>query len=495
MKINFKLQLVLVFILTIVHNVLFWNQYFGVNTLVFTGVIISVLAIIKTERFKNVYVVSSICGVFFSSIMVVLHGSSVAKFAYVTSFTIFIGFLNAETLRNFFYTFVAVIERFAILPALYENEFKSLLKSDNSSSNSYKRKLKLSLIPLVALLVFYWLFKFANPVFDKITADFGAYIAKQIGFIFQDISFGRLFFALLGFVIASMLIIKNHPLNIVLFENKQSDILSRNRKPREALNLSQAVFKMLALKNEYQSGLLMLGLINVLLLFVNAIDINWIWFNFDPKSVSNLSQFVHEGTYLLIASILLSMGIMEFLFRKNLNFYPKNEWLRRLCYVWILQNVILVISVGLRNYHYISEHGLAYKRIGVVFFLMLTLYGLITQFIKIKMVKSAYFLMRVNSWSFYIVMLLLAAFNWDIIITKHNLSHPKKENIDLSFLLDMSPKTLPIMLEYAKENKLEQFQRDILEDKKRFFIQDYESRTYLSWNYADQKAYEFLNTK
>ena len=65
-------------------------------------------------------------------------------------------------------------------------------------------------------------------------------------------------------------------------------------------------------------------MVNVLLLVVNIIDINWLWIDFNPKSIDNLSQLVHEGTYVLIFSILLSMAIIEYFFRGNINFYKKN---------------------------------------------------------------------------------------------------------------------------------------------------------------------------
>lgn len=493
MKTNFKLQLSSVLVLTFVHNVLFWNQSFGLNTLAFISIFTLVLLFLKFEKFKHIHVIISLAGVFFSAGMVVLHGSSIAKFAYITSFTVFIGFFNAELLRNFFYPFWAVIEKFSVLPSNYQQEFSEFFQNENA--NSIKRKLKLSLIPLIGVSVFYVLFKFANPVFDKITTQFWNGVFTQFQFLFQDFSITRLMFTLFGFVVSSLLIINSTPLKVLFFENNQNDNLERVRENRKKIISKHPIFKTLALKNEYQSGILMLCLINALLFFVNAIDINWIWFNFDPLSVPNLSQFVHEGTYLLIASILLSMGIMEFLFRKNLNFYAKNEWLKRLCYLWILQNVVLVISVGLRNYHYIVKHGLAYKRIGVVFFLILTLYGLCTQLIKIKMTKSSYFLMRVNSWSFYGVMLVLSVFNWDIIITNHNLKYPKVKNIDFGFLLEMSPKTLPVLMDYTKTHQLDTYKEEILETKKMLFMTEYPTRTWFSWNYADEKAYELLNSK
>ena len=72
--------------------------------------------------------------------------------------------------------------------------------------------------------------------------------------------------------------------------------------------------------------------------------------------------------------------------------------------LWVVQNFILGISVFLRNYHYISFHGLAYKRIGVIVFLVLVLIGLVTLFVKLRERKSFFYLVRVNGWAAFAVL-------------------------------------------------------------------------------------------
>jgi hypothetical protein len=72
---------------------------------------------------------------------------------------------------------------------------------------------------------------------------------------------------------------------------------------------------------------------------------------------------------MLILSILLSLGILIYYFRSNQNFYPKNGFLKAAAYLWLVQNAVLSVSVLIRCGYYISEYGLAYKRIGVVIFL------------------------------------------------------------------------------------------------------------------------------
>ena len=113
-------------------------------------------------------------------------------------------------------------------------------------------------------------------------------------------------------------------------------------------------------------------------------------------AIRSYYEFVHEGTWLLVFSVFLSAAIALFFFKGNLNYFSKNKWLKRLTIVWIAQNLVMVISVMLRNYWYITYFGLAYKRIAVLFFLLLTMIGLITIIIKILNKKSSYYLWRVT---------------------------------------------------------------------------------------------------
>ncbi len=527
MKITTKQKLITVLLLTIVHNILFWNELLGINVLIYSSVLIGTLFLFNRPSFKILNVRITLAGTFISALFVVLYGSDVAKFSHFASLFILIGFIHAPMLRSIVFSIGELLETLIRLPSSLKKP-----KEEGRASHNYAplyRKLRLSLVPMVALFIFYWIYKLANPVFDELSSHFWNTIGDSIADVFKNFSFDRIFFGMIGLLIAVIALFQPAIQSVLESELRLFDRLFRTKKRYGKKKASLHYFKTLSLLDEYQSALIMVGLINLLLLIVNGIDINWIWFNFDVKSVSNLSQFVHEGTYLLIASILLSMGIIEYFFRKNLNFYSKNTKLKNLCYLWIAQNIVMVVSVAMRNYHYIAQHGLAYKRIGVIFFLILTIAGLISQAYKINQTRSGYFMLRVNSWAVYAVMLLISSIDWDIVIARHNISHPMSENIDTKFLLSLAPKTLPVLLQNQelfnrdtlqytefvrpaqtepisqeeeagfKEDELreqaytiEQNRKNSLQYKCRVFMSNYEKRNRLEWNYADASAYEEL---
>jgi hypothetical protein len=276
----------------------------------------------------------------------------------------------------------------------------------------------------------------------------------------------------------------------------------------------KVLVKKTGLKNEYTAAVFLLVTLNALILLLNIIDINWVWFNFTWEG-QYLKQFVHEGTYLLILSILISIGLVLYYFRANLNFYPKNKLLKYLSYAWLAQNAVLAISVGIRNYWYIQYFSLAYKRIGVIIFLLLTLYGLYTVFIKVKDRRSSFYLFRTNTYATLVVLVITSLFNWDVIIAKYNFAHADKSYLHLDFMASLSDKALPYLdkpLAEIEKIKLEQSDNyefelkgrkekmymspadycDKINRRKYEFIVDWEEKSIWEWNWPEYQAYRQL---
>jgi hypothetical protein len=225
-----------------------------------------------------------------------------------------------------------------------------------------------------------------------------------------------------------------------------------------------------------------------------------------------LYKLVHEGTELLILSIVLAMLVLLFFFKGNLNFYQRNKWLKYGAYAWVIQNVILVMSVLLRDYYYIRHHGLAYKRIGVLVFLLMVIIGLMTVLIKISLKKTNYFLFRVNAWAGLLILVLATTIHWDSMIASYNLAHQNKVQLDVKFLLSLSDKTLPILhqnmellkiseqrLQSAADNSSSEncdtcFVKNLVAREKNF-MKEQQQYTWLSWNYADEYVNRYFKKK
>ena len=432
---------------------LFWRENGGVNMLLFTVFIVAAQFVLLPRHaavWRSGYFWLAASGSLFGGSMMAVYGSGVAALACAASLLLMLGYVNQPHLKLVLYAALTASNSLAQagLRVLRSLHAPGHVGPGIRRSWFYGR---LFLVPLGILGAFHLLFAVANPRYEALSSRALAVLGDWLVRLLPDISLGHLLFFGLGFVVTSGAVVAVPVHLFADHESRFGEFIRRQRDRVASFGVRRPDFRWktvraLDLRKEFIAAVAVFGLVNVLLLVVNAIDINWLWFGFVPAPGFDLAQFVHEGTYVLILSILLAMGIVLWFFRRNLNFYaPGLRWLRGGASVWVLQNAVLASSVGLRNYYYIQHSGLAYKRIGVCFFLLLTFFGLVTVLLKIWQRRSAYSLIRLNSLAVYAVLLALAAGNWEVWIARYNLQ-PRFRTIDIGFLLEMPGRVLPTVL-------------------------------------------------
>ncbi|GAA4025623.1 hypothetical protein GCM10022409_07030 [Hymenobacter glaciei] len=432
---------------------LFWRERGGVNMLVF-NVFVVVAQLMQLPRHaaarRSGYFWLMAFGSLLSGVFMAMYGSAVAALACGVSVVLLLGYANQPSLK------LLLFAALTGLGSAAEAWLRVLrgVRAPRPAGAGVRRSWfygRLLLVPLGILGAFHLLFAVANPVYARLSSRVLAVLGEWLVRLLPDISLGHLLFLLLGFAVTAAAVVA---VPVYFFADQESHFGEFVRRQRDRVasfavrrpDFRPKTTKALDLRKEYLVAVAVFGLVNALLLVVNAIDVRWLWFGFAPARGFDLAQFVHEGTYVLIFSILLAMGIVLWYFRRNLNFYaPGLRALRWGATVWVLQNAVLAVSVGLRNYYYILNCGVAYKRIGVCFFLLLVFFGLATVLGKIWQQRSAYSLVRLNSLAVYAVLLLLAAGNWEVWMTEYNLQ-PRFRSVDIGFLLDMPDRTLPTLL-------------------------------------------------
>jgi len=227
------------------------------------------------------------------------------------------------------------------------------------------RFLKVSVVPVVVFLLFFSIYYLANADFAKLVDAFSERWAGLWNF---KLVIPRLNLFLFGLVIASAAFWASAFDKFGVWQRQLPLFVQRKRKKLSWLGYPKS---MLGLKNEYRQAILLVVALNTLLLLLNLLDIWNVWLNFEEKTAAQRSAAVHEGTFLLIFSILLAMLVLLYYFRANLNFFPNNRFLQKIAYLWIGQNAVLATSLLIRNVRYIQDFGLAYYRIGVLIFLLL----------------------------------------------------------------------------------------------------------------------------
>lgn len=467
----------------IIFSQIFHNQDIGLNLVIFESIIFGILFFnkeIKLDSRLNKLLIGS---VWLSLVAIVFHHSIISIIIHILNWIAFIGMLNHVKLKKVLLGLgIGVLSIFEGPKTL----LTSIAKTPKSKPNILKKiNLKLYIIPIIILLIFQALYRLSNPEFD-------AFVSKiwiNIGEFFSLFDWNLFPLFILGILISTPILfrVKHEEFEKIDAQNNENLIRLR-RKIQEPLNP-------IKLKNQYKSAIFLFFTLNLLIATLLAFEIYNGWINFE-YSGQNLSHYVHQGTYILIFSILISMGLVLFYFKGNLNFLKNNQPLIKQTNIWIGLNTILTFSVAIRCFHYINNFGLTQKRIGLMTFLLAVIIGLITTFIKVNQLKTSAYLWRINILSSFLLLNTLTLFNWDIIIAKYNIYTHNKTNIELYYLSNLSDKTLYLfeteafLQRYSTANN---FQLSYIKTNTKNFIQQWENQHWLSWNYADYNCYQQLN--
>lgn len=485
-----KIDQILVPISILLFNLLFWSEKMGINALLFTSIIIAVLL----RKYKGAFtlpLIASIAGTLISAVMVVVNNSELSKVVLILSSFAMAGFFHRADLKFLGFSFLATLRQILSVPAHLLGNLFSQKAVGHSVSKGIVNLSKYGIVPTLIFGFFLTLYCAANDKFANLLSNYIELIFRPAtsGSLF---SFDQVMFFLLSVFVVGALLLKPKQDRFATAQSKFKDQMDRKRKDYRGF----ARFQMLDLLQEYKNGLILMIALNVLLFVVNMTDIVFVWFNFEPMSANALSKYVHEGTYILIASILCAMGVLLYFFRGNINFLGGIKPLKYAALAWIIQNVVLATSVGIRNFHYIREYGLASKRIGVLVFLLLTVIGLIFMWVKIRDRKSVFFMLDRNAWAAYGMLIFLTMFNWDGLITRYNLSMNSNNTLDAYYIIHkLSDKNLPLLIEYQasmKGSKNSYWSESGLHNKLRRFVRMQSRYTILSWNYRDWQVARYL---
>ncbi len=462
---------VLLLISTLVFSLLFYQQSPGVNYLIFNLVLILAVLVKNPLIFSSQYTVYAALGAVISALNIVWVNTTLSLVMNFLSLIVFAGMtLNPKS--SFIVAFINAIFSFlaSILIKIVEKIDRSIYGTSRKSSGKTLSWLKFVTfsIPILVAGIFLILYAAANPAINDLLANFNL----------DFISWDWVRFTLLGFLILFGFFHQSHIESLTSIDSRAPNVLKR-KKPR------RKTFNMLALKYEIKSGWLLLLLLNLLLFGFHMVDSYYI-LRQKFEGTLQYSEYLHQGVNTLITSIVLAILVILYYFRANINFYKNNKKVKNLAYLWIFQNTLLVCTTVYKNFQYVDEYGLTYKRIGVYIYLLLTFIGLITTLIKIKGIKSNWYLIRTNSWMFYGIFIIASFFNWDKIITRHNLS--KTEKIDTIYLINLTSKNLPELI--AMKNKgvvyLNDREKSLIDRKRRLFLEKMEKKQWPSWNYQDQ---------
>lgn len=447
-----------VLICTLLYSFLFFHQHAGVNFLLFSVVSLTFLGWnhkqIFTQKIGQILIVM----VLFAATFVFIHGSLFAVWVNV----LLLMLLSAYCYRQ--HGSVPINFLSSVYSVVFSPVFVllNLQSKNNKGLNKNFLKYLVIIFPLVFGLIFFAIYKNANPLFEKFTRDI------NLNFISKDWTI----FTFGGFLLMYGFYYHQRITAVDALEDSQVTDLKNKDYPATKWN-------------EKTAAVILFVLLNGMLLFINLLDLNYLYLGAGMPDGFTHKQFVHDGVGNLVFSIVLGIVLILYFFRGLLNFEPKNQWIRILVYAWIAQNVFMVFSTYLRHNLYVFDGLLSYKRIGVYYWLFMSAVGLITTAIMLYKTKSWWYLIKVNSNIALLILVLSCSLDWDQLISNFNLGHTRRDNIaalDKHYLLSLSETNISAL--YA------------IKDEPGFEVDSpysYKESTYPSnKNWLDQKRLKFL---
>lgn len=504
------LKLLLVFAGAVLFNIIFWQEKMAINTLLFDAfILLSVFYLYPSAMAKpgvKWLLMLHAC----TLLSLIVNNTDLSKIAFCATLLLLVVFVQYLH-HSVWYAAASAMGNYLLMGFSFNQNLR-MIWQHGFKATGFNKILRLQFIPLLICTLFFIIYIASNSVLGDMVNSFDIALQQFIDRLFGQFNWQRFGFFFTGIITCAGLLLKMRSNFFSERELKKRNDMQRNKIGLQGwrqtvvydmliLFRGQYANAVMALRNENSIGIISFVLLNTLLLLVNVLDVIYVWLGFKYNSYINLSIQVHEGAGMLIFSIVLAMMVLLFFFRGNLNFYKKNKWLRYGAYGWILQNALLVVSVFLRDYYYIQYMGLTYKRIGVLLFLLMVLFGLLTVFIKIHHRKTSYYLWRVNGWFALVLLVAASCVDWDQNIARYNIAHKDTVPLDIRFLLSLSDKTLPLIEQdkfvlnqnvpipgnteyYPYGPYLTPMQ--MFEKRKAVFFAKQKTYSWLSWNMADQ---------
>jgi hypothetical protein len=415
----------------LLYSILFWKQMPGINFLAFTGILLTGQVLLNRSVLKKRNWLIAAGGALFSAFFVMYYGNPLSVFAVFFSMLMcsYFAFVQKGSVpAAIFSSFISIASSIGFMVVRIAERRKERI--ENTGNNRGWKKILIVMIALVVVTIFFAIYRNSNLLFYNLTEKIN----------FDWISFGWIFFTFFGaLVVYGFYYHKTIP-GFAEWDAARPVDIDPVKEPGVLDNL-------MSIDSERFSGIVLLSLLNIMLLVVNTLDLNFI-FGGDRKLPQGISwtEYLHQGVGMLIFSIILAMLIILYYFRGRMNF-QNSKALRALAFLWIVQNALMLLSTAWRNEVYVSAFGLTYKRIGVYIYLLLALIGLIVTAWKVQSKKTNIFLIRMNSWLFYGVWIISCAISWDEWIMHYNTQN--KVRTDLVYLNSLSGDILPQLVDYS----------------------------------------------
>jgi hypothetical protein len=293
-------------------------------------------------------------------------------------------------------------------------------RADFAARSSVKLDWRMAVLPVLSVLGFTVLFMASNDAFSSLVSELFA--------VKPDLAWSRT--AIISLVVLQLLL-------------AVTAITAARGAPFWSLEADAPGWHAVL----FSPGSVMVTLValNAVFLVQNLLDAQFLWSGMLGTSGNAYAAYAQRGAYTLIITILLAAALMI------ISLWPGSRTnasavVRILVYIWILQNVFLLLSCAARLMFYVDAYGLTLLRLASFIWMGLIACGLILVALRVMLGRSNLWLVNANLAAAFLVLWASCFIDFRGAVAQYNISWSlATKRWDLRYIHSLGPNALPAL--------------------------------------------------
>jgi Domain of unknown function (DUF4173) len=196
--------------------------------------------------------------------------------------------------------------------------------------------------------------------------------------------------------------------------------------------------------------LITLFALNAMFLAENLLDLQYVWSETLLPAGMNHAEYVHRGSYTLIATAILAGALVVFALQPGSRSEASRP-IRWLVYLWTAQNIMLVASSAKRTLSYVDAYGMTLWRLSGLIWMGLVAAGLLFIVARVITKRGNLWLLNVNLGAAFILLLVCGLVDFRSVVAEWNVSRAiakaaePNSGFDAEYLRQMGPSAIPAL--------------------------------------------------
>lgn len=414
-------------LLTLFADLLFWHQNLGISVVLFALALSSSILALKPGGASRRQTVTAFLFELICNLPVVEQLQPLSFLFTVIGVIVLIVWAVYGRVVEWWQAALAFLRISLVGPLVLPVTIVEELKGAQAKMD-LNRQVKALILPMSVGLVFLFLLASANPILERFLEQFSA---------LEFLSPNQVSRGLFWIVTASLI----WPY-LNLREKWLGPVAKAPRfRPAQTSSWLATIFNAVSVRNS-------LVLFNILFLIQTVMDIGVLTGGMSLPEGMSYARYAHRGAYPLVATALLA-GVFAIATHKMIK---EDRFQQRLLYLWLGQNLFLIITAGYRLSLYVETYTLTYLRVAAFIWMLLVFIGLVLTIVQISRSKSVPWLVRCNLLALLGTLYLCCFVNFAFVIADYNVQNAgTATRFDTRYICELGEQALPLILEHEQK--------------------------------------------